>query len=161
MPQGYKYSPSSKMLHLQDFYRSLTPPKVWNCPRRDYFLIGRDSRKKAGKAAAGWEALHEAELEIPPEKCPGPRKEVKSLGARCITGSTGGSPDLKKSKTNKDAPMKERITTINGNCSVLEETCAQIFCHFSPTLQKEKQQELRQEEAVKPLTRELQLQRER
>lgn len=98
MPQGYKYPPSSKMLHLQDFYRSLTPPKVWNCPRRDDILIGRDSRKKAGKAAAGWEALHEAELEIPPGKCPGPRKEVKSLGARCITGSTGGSPTLRKIK---------------------------------------------------------------
>lgn len=46
----------------------------------DDTLIERDSQEKVGEAAAVMEALHEAEIEIPPEKCQGPSKEIKIWG---------------------------------------------------------------------------------
>ena len=60
----------------------------------DDILIGGTSPEKVGEvAAAVWQALNKAEIEIPPVKCQGLSKEVKFLGTWWIAGSAVIPPD--------------------------------------------------------------------
>lgn len=74
--RGTSLHPLLLMLHLLSCSH-LTPPRCETVPTYGWHLIGEDSHEETGEAApAIWEALHEAEIEIPPEKCQGPSKEV-------------------------------------------------------------------------------------
>jgi len=51
-------------------------------------LPGGTSPEKVGEAvAAAWQALRQAEVEIPPKKCQGPSRKVKFLGPWWVVGS--------------------------------------------------------------------------
>ena len=54
---------------------------------------GTSPEKVREAATAAWQALDKAEVEIPPEKCQGPSREVKFLGTWWSAGSTAILPD--------------------------------------------------------------------
>lgn len=57
-------------------------------------LTGGDSPDGVGEAAtAVWQALHDAEVEVPPEKCQKPSREVELLSTWWIAGSAEIPPD--------------------------------------------------------------------
>lgn len=69
------------MLHLPNFCRETHSPKMWNCIKiSDDILIGETSPEKVGeKAAAVWQAVNKAEIEIPSGKYLGLSKEEQTL----------------------------------------------------------------------------------
>ncbi|KFQ84228.1 hypothetical protein N337_05940, partial [Phoenicopterus ruber ruber] len=94
-PQGYKHSPTIAHAVLAELLQTVPLPQ--NVKLYQYIediLIGGNSPEEAGEAAAAvWQALHDAEVEILPEKCQGPSKEVKFLGTWWIAGSAVIPPD--------------------------------------------------------------------
>lgn len=61
-------------------------------------------------AAAVWQALHKANLEIPSGKCKGPSREVKSLGTWWIECSAAISLDtLSKIKKSQMSQAKKEL----------------------------------------------------
>ena len=95
LPQGYKHSPTIAHAALAGLLHTVSLPqdvKVYQYT--DDILIGGTSPEKVGEvAAAVWQALNKAEIEIPPGKCQGPSKEVKFLGTWWIAGSAVIPPD--------------------------------------------------------------------
>lgn len=60
----------------------------------DDILIGGTFPEKVGEAAAAvWQTLNKAEIEIPHRKCQGPSKQGKFVGTWCLTGSAVIPPD--------------------------------------------------------------------
>ncbi|XP_074991081.1 uncharacterized protein LOC142074382 [Calonectris borealis] len=79
LPQGYKHSPTIAHAALAELLQTASlPQNVKLYQYIDDILIGGDSSEEVGEAAtAVRQALHKAEIEIPPEKCQGPSTEEK------------------------------------------------------------------------------------
>ncbi|KAK4806382.1 hypothetical protein QYF61_016232 [Mycteria americana] len=79
LPQGYKHSPTIAHAALAELLQTVSlPQEVKLYHYIDDILMGGASPEKVGKAAAAvGQALHKAEIEIPPGKCQGPSKEVE------------------------------------------------------------------------------------
>lgn len=80
LPQGYKHSPTIVHAALTEPLQTISLSQdVKLYQYIDDILIRGTSPEKveeAAAAAAVWQALHKAEVEIPPEKCQGPSREV-------------------------------------------------------------------------------------
>ncbi|KAK4828000.1 hypothetical protein QYF61_022777, partial [Mycteria americana] len=76
LPQGYKHSPTIAHAALAELLQTVSlPQEVKLYQYIDDILIGGTSPEKVGEAAAAvWQALNKAEIEIPPGKCQGPSK---------------------------------------------------------------------------------------
>ncbi|KAK4811160.1 hypothetical protein QYF61_019791 [Mycteria americana] len=108
LPQGYKHSPTIAHAALAELLQTVSlPQEVKLYQYIDDILIGGTSPEKVGEAAAAvWQALNKAEIEIPPGKCQGPtcgqrtlewpwsQARVKYTGSMGIHSSKG---DLKLS----------------------------------------------------------------
>ncbi|KAF1669760.1 Transposon Tf2-6 polyprotein, partial [Pygoscelis papua] len=95
LPQGYKHSPTIAHAALAELLQTVSlPQEVKLYQYIDDILIGGTSPEKVGEAAAAvWQALNKAEIEIPPGKCQGPSKEVIFLGTWWIAGNAAIPPD--------------------------------------------------------------------
>ena len=89
LPQGYKHSPTIAHAALAELLQTVSLPQdVKLYQYIDDIQIRGTSPEKVGEvAAAVWQALYRAEVEVLPEQCQGPRREVKFLGTWWITGS--------------------------------------------------------------------------
>ncbi|KFV46430.1 hypothetical protein N328_00890, partial [Gavia stellata] len=89
LPQEYKHSPTIAHAALAELLQTVSLPQdVKLYQYINYILMGGTSPEKVGEAAASVrQALHKAEVEIPPEKCQGPGREVKFLGTWWIAGN--------------------------------------------------------------------------
>ncbi|KFV91716.1 hypothetical protein N327_02237, partial [Fulmarus glacialis] len=87
LPQGYKHSPMIAHAALAQLLQTISLPQgVKLYQYIDDILIGGTSPEKVGEAAAAvWQALYKAEVEVPPKKCQGPK--VKFLGTWWMAGS--------------------------------------------------------------------------
>ncbi|NXJ72226.1 TF211 protein, partial [Rostratula benghalensis] len=94
LPQGYKHSPAIAYAALAELLQSVSLPqdvKLYQYIDNiiDNILIGGTSPETVGQAAAAvWQVLNKADIEVPPGKCQGPSKEIKILGTCWIAGST-------------------------------------------------------------------------
>lgn len=62
-----------------------------------------------------WEALHEAEIEIAPEKCPGPSKETKNFAYLVNAGNAVVPSDtLKELEQIQMPPSKKELQELMG-----------------------------------------------
>lgn len=88
-PQGYKRSPPLARAALAELLQTVPLPEgVKSYQHIEDILTGGTSPERARAAAAAvWQTLHTANIEIPPEKCQGPSGEVKFLGTWWIAGS--------------------------------------------------------------------------
>ncbi|KFP94441.1 hypothetical protein N329_05264, partial [Haliaeetus albicilla] len=89
LPRGYKHSPTIAYAVLAELLQTVSLP--WDVKLYQYMddiLLGGTSPETVGEAvAAVQQALHRAKIEIPPERCQGPGREVKFLGTWWIAGS--------------------------------------------------------------------------
>jgi len=98
-------------------------------------LAGGTSPERVGEAAAAvWQALNNTELEILPGKSQRPSQEIKSVGTWWTAGSAVIPPDTLRKIRPANAPVKEGVTTINGNFRILEEARTWSLCHFPPII---------------------------
>ncbi|KFM05013.1 hypothetical protein AS27_15658, partial [Aptenodytes forsteri] len=117
LPQGYEHSSTIAHAALAELLQAvLLPQEVKLCQYIDDILIGGTSPEKVGEAAAAvWQALNKAEIEIPPGKCQGPSKEVKFLGTWWIAGSAAIPPDtLRKIKELQIAQSRKELQQLMG-----------------------------------------------
>ncbi|KAF1415404.1 hypothetical protein FQV23_0004125, partial [Spheniscus humboldti] len=76
LPQGYKHSPTIAHAALAELLQTVSLPQdVKLYQYIDDILIRGTSPEKV--AAAVWQVLYKAEVEVPPEKWQGSSKEVK------------------------------------------------------------------------------------
>ena len=117
LPQGYKHSPTIAHAALAELLQTVSlPADVKLYQYIDDILIGGPSPDKVGEVAATvWQTLHEAKIEIPPEKCQGPSKEVKFLGTWWIAGSAAIPPDtLNKIEQSEMPQSKKELQQLMG-----------------------------------------------
>ncbi|KFW09677.1 hypothetical protein N327_06301, partial [Fulmarus glacialis] len=110
LPQGYKHSPTIAHAALAELLQTVSlPQNVKLYQYIDDILIGGDSSEEVREAAtAVWQVLHNAEIEIPPEKCQGPSKEAKFLGTWWIAGSATIPPDTLRKIERLQAPQSRK-----------------------------------------------------
>ncbi|KAK4806990.1 hypothetical protein QYF61_000319 [Mycteria americana] len=117
LPQGYKHSPTIAHAALAELLQTVSLPREVKLYQYiDDILIGGTSPEKVGEAAAAvWQALNKAEIEIPPGKCQGPSKEVKFLGTWWIAGSAVIPPDtLRKIKELQMPQSRKELQQLMG-----------------------------------------------
>ncbi|KAF1560706.1 UNVERIFIED_CONTAM: Transposon Tf2-9 polyprotein, partial [Eudyptes pachyrhynchus] len=164
LPQGYKHSPTIAHATLAELLQTVSfPQEVKLYQYIDDILIGGTSPEKVGEAAAAeWQALNKAEIEIPPGKCQGPSKEVKFLGTWWIADSAMIPPDtLRKIEELQMPPSRKELQQLMGTLGYWRKHHVPGFsiisCPLYSLLQKGKPWEwkLEHKEAVKTLTEEL------
>uniref|UniRef100_A0A8C3K9U4 ribonuclease H n=1 Tax=Calidris pygmaea TaxID=425635 RepID=A0A8C3K9U4_9CHAR len=117
LPQGYKHSPTIAHAALAELLQSVSLPQdVKLYQYIDDILIGGTSPETVGEAAAAvWQTLNKAEIEVPPGKCQGPSKEVKFLGTCWIAGSAVIPPDtLRKIEELQMPQSKKELQQLMG-----------------------------------------------
>ncbi|KFV97971.1 hypothetical protein N327_00594, partial [Fulmarus glacialis] len=164
LPQGYKHSPTIAHAALAELLETVSLPQdVKLYQYIDDILIGGTSPEKVGEAAAAvWQALHKAEVEIPPEICQEPSREVKVLGTQWIAGSAAILPDnlnLKMEQLQMPQSRKElqQLMDTLGYWKKHVPGFSIIACPLYSLLQKGKRWKWNpeREEAVKTLIQEL------
>ncbi|NWX74610.1 POL3 protein, partial [Alca torda] len=95
LPQGYKHSPIIAPAVLAELLQTVSLPQdVKLYQYVDDIPIRETSPQRVGEvAAAVWQALYKAEVEVQPEKCQGQSREVKFLGIWWIADSAAVPPD--------------------------------------------------------------------
>ncbi|KAK4811127.1 hypothetical protein QYF61_019758 [Mycteria americana] len=163
LPQGYKHSPTIAHAALAELLQTVSlPQEVKLYQYIDDILIGGTSPEKVGEAAAAvWQALNKAEIEIPPGKCQGPSKEVKFLGTWWIAGSAVIPPDtLRKIEELQMPQSRKELQQLMGTLGYWRKHVPGFSIISRPLyslLRKGKPWEwkLEHKEAVKTLTEEL------
>ncbi|KAK4807063.1 hypothetical protein QYF61_018404 [Mycteria americana] len=163
LPQGYKHSPMIAHAALAELLQTVSlPQEVKLYQYIDDILIGGTSPEKVGEAAAAvWQALNKAEIEIPPGKCQGPSKEVKFLGTWWIAGSAVIPPDtLRKIEELQMPQSRKELQQLMGTLGYWRKHVPGFSIISRPLyslLRKGKPWEwkLEHKEAVKTLTEEL------
>ncbi|KAK4810621.1 hypothetical protein QYF61_007358 [Mycteria americana] len=163
LPQGYKHSPTIAHAALAELLQTVSlPQEVKLYQYIDDILIGGTSPEKVGEAAAAvWQALNKAEIEIPPGKCQGPSKEVKFLGTWWIAGSAVIPPDtLRKIEELQMPQPRKELQQLMGTLGYWRKHVPGFSIISRPLyslLRKGKPWEwkLEHKEAVKTLTEEL------
>ncbi|NXC78620.1 POL3 protein, partial [Anhinga anhinga] len=168
--QAYKHSPMivhAVLAELLQIVSLLQDVKLfqWSTHHKyiDDILIGVSSPEKVGEAAAAavWQALYKAEVEVLPEKCQGPSREVKFLGAWYIAGSAAIPPDtLSKIEQLQMPQSKNELQQLMGTSGCWKKHAPGFSIKALPLyllLQKGKLRKWNSnhEEAVKTLMQEL------
>lgn len=89
LPQGYKHSPTIAHPMFAELSQTVSLPQNVKLYRSigDIIIRGNSLEKVGQTAATAQQALHKAEVEMAPEKCQEPSRELKFLS----TWWTGGS----------------------------------------------------------------------
>lgn len=89
LPQGYKHSPTTAHPMFAELSQTVSLPQNVKLHRSigDTLIRGNSLEKVGQTAATAQQALHKAEVEMAPEKCQEPSRELKFLS----TWWTGGS----------------------------------------------------------------------
>ncbi|KFW06045.1 hypothetical protein N327_07143, partial [Fulmarus glacialis] len=163
LPQGYNHSPAIAHAALAQLLQTVSlSQNVKLYQYTDDILIGGDSPEEVGEAAtAVWQVLHKAEIEIPPEKCQVPSKEVKFLGTWWITGSATVPPDTLSEIEQLQMPQsRKELQQLMGTLGYWRKHVPEfsiITCPLYTLLQKGKpwKWNSEHEKAVKTLIQEL------
>ena len=139
LPQWYKHSPTIAHAALAELLQSVSLPQdVKLYQDIDDILIGGASPERVGEApaAAAWQTLHKAEVEIPPKKCQGPSGEVKVLGTWWIAGSAAIPSDtLSKTERLQMPQSRKEVQQLTGTLGYWrKQTHICIFYHCSPAI---------------------------